>query len=68
LKDALNRIKPRNAGLEMGKRSAGEATLRAVIRAAPQIRGWVIRRLCRPHSCLFLQPSAAAKSLRSNKR
>jgi hypothetical protein len=39
LKDALNRIKLRNAGLEMGKRNAGEAMLRAVIRAAPQSRG-----------------------------
>ena len=51
--------------LEMGQREAGEASLRAVARGAPQIAGLAITSLATAsHGRFFLRPSAAAKFLR----
>ena len=66
--DVLTRINLGKCLLEMGKRDAGEATLRAATRAAPQLAGRAILALAAaPHGRLFLQPSAAVKFLRSEK-
>jgi len=66
--DVLTRINLGKCLLEMGKRDAGEATLRAATRAAPQLAGRAILALAAaPHGRLFLQPSAAVKFLRSDK-
>jgi Flp pilus assembly protein TadD len=50
--------------LEMGERDAGEASLRAVAREAPQLAGLAITTLsAASHGRFFLRPSAAAKFL-----
>ena len=47
--------------LEMGARSAGEATLRAAVRGARQLAPLAMVALAAaPHGRLFLRPSAAA--------
>ena len=50
--------------LEMGERSAGEASLRAATRDAPQLAGQAITSLASAsHGRFFLRPSAASKFL-----
>ena len=50
--------------LEMGDRSAGEASLRAAMRDAPQLAGQAITSLASAsHGRFFLRPSAVAKFL-----
>lgn len=50
--------------LEMGERDAGEASLRAALRGAPQLQGQVVTALAASsHGRFFLRPSAAAKFL-----
>jgi Tfp pilus assembly protein PilF len=52
--------------LELGERDAGEATLRAAVRNAPQMAGLAITSLAAAsHGRFFLRPSAVAKFLRS---
>jgi Flp pilus assembly protein TadD len=54
--------------LEMGERDAGEATLRAAARGAPQMAGQAITSLAAAsHGRFFLRPSAVAKFLHSEK-
>jgi len=54
--------------LEMGDRSAGEASLRAATRDAPQMAGQAITSLASAsHGRFFLRPSAAVKFLNSEK-
>ncbi|MEA2892568.1 MAG: hypothetical protein QOI05_3361 [Bradyrhizobium sp.] len=54
--------------LEMGEREAGEASLRAAVRNAPQMAGLAITSLAAAsHGRFFLRPSAAAKFLRGEK-
>jgi Flp pilus assembly protein TadD len=54
--------------LEMGERSAGEASLRTASRDAPQLAGQAITSLASAsHGRFFLRPSAAAKFLNSEK-
>lgn len=51
--------------LEMGEREAGEADLRAAVRAVPQFAGLAIAALARAsHGRFFLRPSAAMNFLR----
>jgi hypothetical protein len=48
----------------MGEREAGEASLRAITRGAPQLAGQAITTLAAAsHGRFFLRPSAAAKFL-----
>jgi predicted Zn-dependent protease len=62
--DAVTRISLGKCLLEMGKRDAGEATLRAAARGAAQMAGPAIVALAgAPHGRFFLRPSAAAKFL-----
>jgi Tfp pilus assembly protein PilF len=64
--DAVTRISLGKCLLEMGKRDAGEATLRAAARGAAQMAGPAIVALAgAPHGRFFLRPSAAAKFLRA---
>jgi tetratricopeptide (TPR) repeat protein len=52
--------------LEMGERDAGEASLRAAVRNAPQMAGLAVTSLAAAsHGRFFLRPSAVAKFLRS---
>jgi Flp pilus assembly protein TadD len=54
--------------LEMGDRSAGEASLRAATRDAPQLAGQAITSLASAsHGRFFLRPSAAVKFLNGEK-
>jgi Flp pilus assembly protein TadD len=54
--------------LEVGKREAGEESLREAVRGAPQIAGQAITSLAASsHGRFFLRPSAAAKFLRVEK-
>jgi len=54
--------------LEMGERSAGEASLRAATRDVPQLAGQAITSLASAsHGRFFLRPSAAAKFLNGEK-
>jgi len=54
--------------LEMGERDAGEASIRAAIRAAPQLVGPAIISLAEAsHGRFFLRPSAAANFLYGSK-
>jgi Flp pilus assembly protein TadD len=54
--------------LEMGERSAGEASLRAATREAPQLAGQAITSLASAsHGRFFLRPSAAVKFLNAEK-
>jgi Flp pilus assembly protein TadD len=64
--DAVTRNNLGACLLEMGERDAGEATLRAAARAAPQAAGQAITSLAAAsHGRFFLRPSAVAKFLRS---
>jgi tetratricopeptide (TPR) repeat protein len=64
--DAMIRLSLGKCLLEMGKRDAGEATLRAAARGVAQMAGPVIVALAgAPHGRFFLRPSAAAKFLRA---
>jgi Tfp pilus assembly protein PilF len=55
--------------LELGERDAGEASLRAAVRNAPQMAGLAITSLAAAsHGRFFLRPSAVAKFLRSETR
>jgi predicted Zn-dependent protease len=66
--DVLTRINLGKCLLEMGEREAGESTLRAATRAAPQLAGRAIVALAAaPHGRAFLRPSAAAAFLRTDK-
>lgn len=66
--DVLTRINLGKCLLEMGERDAGESTLRAAIRAAPQLAGRAILALAAaPHGRVFLRPSAAAAFLRAER-
>jgi Flp pilus assembly protein TadD len=54
--------------LELGERDAGETSLRAALRAAPQMEGQIVTSLASAsHGRFFLRPSAAAKFLRAEK-
>ena len=54
--------------LELGERDAGEASLRAAVRGAPQLAGLAITALAASsHGRFFLRPTAAAKFLRDEK-
>jgi hypothetical protein len=54
--------------LEMDEREAGEASLRAVAGAAPELSGMALTSLAAAsHGRFFLRPSAAAKFLRVEK-
>jgi predicted Zn-dependent protease len=66
--DALTRINLGKCLLEMGERDAGESTLRAAIRTAPQLAGRAILALAAsPHGRVFLRPGAAAAFLRADR-
>lgn len=66
--DAVTRNNLGACLLEMGERDAGEATLRAAARGAPQMAGQAITSLAAAsHGRFFLQPSAVAKFLRLEK-
>jgi tetratricopeptide (TPR) repeat protein len=66
--DAVTRNNLGACLLEMGERDAGEATLRAVARGAPQMAGRAITSLAAAsHGRFFLRPSAVAKFLRPEK-
>jgi Flp pilus assembly protein TadD len=66
--DAVTRNNLGACLLEMGERDAGETTLRAVARGAPQMAGQVITSLAAAsHGRFFLRPSAVAKFLRLEK-
>lgn len=66
--DVLTRINLGKCLLELGERDAGESTLRAAIRTAPQFAGRAILALAAaPHGRVFLRPSAAAAFLRADK-
>jgi predicted Zn-dependent protease len=66
--DAFTRINLAKCLLEMGEREAGESTLRAATRGAPQLAGRAILALAAaPHGRAFLRPSAAAAFLRVDK-
>lgn len=66
--DALTRINLGKCQLEMGERDAGESTLRAATRSAPQLAGRAILALAAaPHGRAFLRPGAAAAFLRADK-
>lgn len=62
--DAATRTNLGICQLEMGEREAGEASLRAITRGAPQLAGQAITTLAAAsHGRFFLRPSAAAKFL-----
>jgi predicted Zn-dependent protease len=62
--DAMTRNSLAVCQLEMGERDAGEASLRAVTRDAPQMAGQAITSLASSsHGRFFLRPSAVAKFL-----
>jgi Tfp pilus assembly protein PilF len=62
--DAVTRNSLSICLLEIGEREAGEASLRAVARSAPQMAGHAITSLAAAsHGRFFLRPSAAAKFL-----
>jgi tetratricopeptide (TPR) repeat protein len=62
--DAMTRNSLAVCQLEMGERDAGEASLRAATRDAPQMAGQAITSLAAAsHGRFFLQPSAVAKFL-----
>jgi len=66
--DVLTRINLGKSLLEMGERDAGESTLRAAARGAPQLAGRAILALASaPHGRAFLRPAAAAAFLRTDK-
>jgi tetratricopeptide (TPR) repeat protein len=66
--DAMTRNNLGACLLEMGEREAGEASLRAVVRSAPQMAGLAITSLAAAsHGRFFLRPSAVAKFLRGEK-
>ena len=66
--DVLTRINLGKCLLEMGEREAGESTLRAATRAAPQLAGRAILALAAaPHGRAFLRPAAATAFLRTDK-
>jgi tetratricopeptide (TPR) repeat protein len=66
--DAVTRNSLGMCLLEMGERTAGEASLRAAMRDAPQMAGQAITSLAAAsHGRFFLRPSAAAKFLNSEK-
>lgn len=66
--DAMTRNNLGACLLEMGERETGEASLRAVVRNAPQMAGLAITSLAAAsHGRFFLRPSAAAKFLRGEK-
>jgi tetratricopeptide (TPR) repeat protein len=63
--DAMTRNSLAVCQLEMGEREAGEASLRAAARDAPQMAGQAITSLASSsHGRFFLRPSAVAKFLR----
>ena len=62
--DAATRIDLGKCLLEMGARSAGEATLRIAARGGPHLAGLAVTALAATsHGRLFLRPSAAAEFL-----
>jgi tetratricopeptide (TPR) repeat protein len=66
--DAMTRNNLGACLLEMGEREAGEASLRAAVRNAPQMAGLAIMSLAAAsHGRFFLRPSAVAKFLRGEK-
>jgi tetratricopeptide (TPR) repeat protein len=66
--DAVTRNSLGMCLLEMGERTAGEASLRAAMRDAPQMAGQAITSLAAAsHGRFFLRPSAAAKFLNLEK-
>jgi Tfp pilus assembly protein PilF len=66
--DAMTRNNLGVCLLEMGERDAGEASLRAATRGAPQMAGLAITSLAAAsHGRFFLRPSATAKFLRVEK-
>jgi Flp pilus assembly protein TadD len=66
--DAMTRNNLGACLLEMGEREAGEASLRAVVRSAPQMAGLAITSLAAAsHGRFFLRPSAVSKFLRGEK-
>jgi Flp pilus assembly protein TadD len=66
--DAVTRNSLGMCLLEMGERSAGEASLRAATRDAPQMAGQAITSLASAsHGRFFLRPSAAVKFLNPEK-
>jgi Flp pilus assembly protein TadD len=66
--DAVARNSLGMCQLELGERDAGEASLRAALRAAPQMEGQIVTSLASAsHGRFFLRPSAAAKFLRAEK-
>ena len=66
--DAVTRNNLGACLLEMGARDAGEASLRAATRTAPQMAGQAITSLAAAsHGRFFLRPSAAASFLRADK-
>ena len=66
--DAVTRNNLGACLLEMGARDAGEASLRAATRTAPQMAGQAITSLAAAsHGRFFLRPSAAASFLRAEK-
>jgi Tfp pilus assembly protein PilF len=63
--DAAARKNLGTCRLEMGERAAGEADLRAAVRAAPQLAGHAIAALAlASHGRFFLRLSAAMDFLR----
>ena len=66
--DAVTRNSLGMCLLEMGERTAGEASLRAAMRDAPQMAGQAITSLAAAsHGRFFLRPSTAAKFLNLEK-
>lgn len=66
--DAASRQNLGSSLLEMGQRAAGEADIRAAVRAAPQLTGHAIASLSlAAHGRMFLRPSAALAFLRGGK-
>jgi tetratricopeptide (TPR) repeat protein len=66
--DAVTRSNLGACQLEMGERAAGEASLRAVANAAPELAGMAITSLAAAsHGRFFLRPSAAEKFLGADK-
>jgi Tfp pilus assembly protein PilF len=62
--DAMTRQALGQCLLEMGERDAGEASLRAAVRGAPQLVGQTITSLtAASHGRFFLRPSDASKFL-----
>lgn len=66
--DAMTRNNLAVCLFEMGERDAAEATLRAIVRSAPQMAGLAITSLAAAsHGRFFLRPSAALEFLRVEK-